>query len=246
MMEHKVSSAWELAMLAEGFGYRSFSRYRARATFLFDGIDLHGARVLDVGCGSGAFSVWCGLQGASSVVGLEPEADGSSPGSRRRFSDLAARLHLRNVEIRNCILEKLCDEVDYSGRFSLCLMYNVINHLNEHAVVSLHSDEESRKRYREMLSGLHALLQPGGWLIVADCGRRNLWNKLGLKSPFAPNIEWHKHQEPNIWIQVLRESGFVFEDLRWAYSYPFVQWTANRLCNYVTRSDFVLRVRAVK
>jgi predicted RNA methylase len=56
-------------------GYRSPARYVARARFLFDAVDLHGKRVLEVGCGRGAWVVWAALHGASHVLGLEPEAD---------------------------------------------------------------------------------------------------------------------------------------------------------------------------
>jgi hypothetical protein len=29
-----------------------------------------------------------------------------------------------------------------------------------------------------------------------------------VKNPFKPNVEWHKHQKPQLWIDILSEAGF--------------------------------------
>jgi hypothetical protein len=73
------------------------------------------------------------------------------------------------------------------------IMFNVINHLDEDAVVVLHQDPVAFERYVTLLKNLHFRMRPGGWIVVADCARANFWPRLGLGSPFARSIEWHKH-----------------------------------------------------
>ena len=76
----------QLEEAARLVGYANSTRYRARAEFLFRGIKLSGAQVLDVGCGTGAWSIWAALQDADRVVGIEPEAAGSNPNTLLSFT----------------------------------------------------------------------------------------------------------------------------------------------------------------
>src|SRR5947207_10624293 len=70
----------QLELAAQRFCYSSSSRYKARGEFLFAGISLAGAHVLEVGCGSGTWGIWAALHDADRVVGIDPEAHGSSSG----------------------------------------------------------------------------------------------------------------------------------------------------------------------
>jgi hypothetical protein len=125
-------------------------------------------------------------------------------------------------------------------------MYNVINHLNEEAVTVLHNDPLAFKQYVVLLQYLRTLMQPSGWVIVADCARDNLWPRLGLRAPLATSIEWHKHQNPAVWENVFKQAGFRCVDLRWSPLQPLLRLTANWLVQYVTCSHFVLRFQMVE
>jgi len=224
-------------------GYATGARYRMRGSFLFDGIPLAGAHVLDVGCGRGAWSMWAALHGAQRVVGIEPGADGSSQGSldalRRSIGILGIE---KQVEARSEFLHKLRrPDVPYD----VVVMHNVINHVDEEAVIVLHQDREAWRKYVTLLQDLRSRMRVGCWLIVADCARDNLWPRLGLTSPFVPTIEWHKHQNPDTWIEVFSQAGFRKVDLRWSPLQPFPRLTANWLVQYLTCSHFVLRFQAV-
>ena len=39
--------------------------------------------------------------------------------------------------------------------------------------------------------------------------------ELGLRNPFVPTIEWHKHQSPNTWIRLFEDFGFKKQSLSW-------------------------------
>src|SRR5436190_7574561 len=73
---------------------KGWSRGKARfyLNHLFDGIDLRGKAMLDLGAGDGRFSFYAACAGASHVVSLEPECSGSSDAVTRNFQELQALL----------------------------------------------------------------------------------------------------------------------------------------------------------
>jgi hypothetical protein len=48
----------------------------------------------------------------------------------------------------------------------------------------------------------------GGTLILTDCDNNSFWSDIGVKNPFNPHIEWHKHQKTQLWIDILSDAGF--------------------------------------
>lgn len=238
-----VTPSTPLDKIAQNFGYRSADRYRKRCSFLFEGLKLDGARVLDIGCGKGSFAVWAGLHGASHVLGIEPEHDGSTEGTLAHFQKTIDDLNLGNViDARASFLEGLKPS---DGPFDVVVLFNVINHLDEEAVVSLHVSEQAVASYREILHQLRGLIADGGCVIVADCGRRNFWNDIGLRNPLVPSIEWSKHQQPEVWTSVFQDSGFMLRDLRWSSIYPLGILSRNWPIHYLTLSHFTLRFDAI-
>jgi len=132
----------------------------------------------------------------------------------------------------------------YKEHFDLIILYNVINHLAEDAVPLLPHDSTATELHVEKLRMLCQALNPGGWLVMTDCARSNFWTTFGLRSPFDRGIEWHKHQNPDVWEALAKKAGFKRYDLRWSYLYPLKRITANYLCNFLTISHFVMRLRA--
>ena len=232
----------QIKTIAPLMGYSNSKRYVTRAKTLFDGIELSGTSVLDVGCGSGAWVLWSAINGAGQVVGIEPEADGSTLHTLSTLRQTVERLGLhQNVSVFDYFLDQLPMQ---EHEFDVIVMFNVINHLNEEAVVDIHKNPDSFKRYLDIGQDLRRRIKPGGWLIVADCGRTNFFYFLGLASPVVKTIEWDKHQDPPIWTKVFTEAGFCSVDLRWSPLQPFTRITANWLVQYFTCSHFVLRFRA--
>lgn len=91
---------------------------------------------------------------------------------------------------------------------------------------------------------IFSLSSKGGQLIVCYCSRYNFFALLNIRNPFAPTIEWQKHQAPKVWASLLSKAGFA---------YPHVMWTSfnklrstgrvffgNQLMAYFLRSHFCL------
>lgn len=211
---------------------------------LFSRTPLQGARLLDIGGGSGICTLWAAAMGAAEAVCLEPEAAGSTEGSGAVFARMRNRLGVGDA----ARLESTTVQAYETDRpFDVILLHNSINHLDEDACIHLLDDPEKRARYEVLFRKLASWSKPGARLIACDCARRNFFADLGLKSPFARDIEWHKHQSPRTWAELLSEAGFTEPRVRWT-SYNSLRapgrfMTGNALVAYFTRSHFHLEMR---
>jgi SAM-dependent methyltransferase len=195
---------------------------RLRIEELFARSDFAGMRILEVGAGRGLFSCALAALGAREVVALEPELDGSRGGSASVFAENLARLGLSNVRLVRTTLQAFRSEV---AAFDRILLYAVVNHLDETHVQTLDRSAESRERFRALLRPLREWLRPDGELILFDAARHHAFEPLvraGLLRghPLAPTMEWEKHQEPQIWEELLRDVGFGRVDHHSARYHP--------------------------
>lgn len=212
---------------------------------LFEGVPLAGKDILDVGCGDGRYSLWAGFE-AASVLGLEPTSEGSlGHDPVEDFRAAAVAGHLTHVEIRETGLQ----DFDPQGRtWDIILIHAAINHLDEDACITLTENPSSWDSYRTIARKLRSLCRPGGCLIVVDCAKRNFFGDLGMRNPFAPTIEWHKHQQPKTWAKVLGEAGFSGPRTTWLSNSVWHQFgiiQRNRVCSYMRGSMFRLLMKAV-
>jgi len=190
---------------------RSVGNFRFYLGYLFEGVDLAGRRMLDIGAGDGRYSLYAASNGAAHVVALEPEQAGSRVGASTLFEDAATRLGLENVTL---LPERLQDFEGPDDEFDVLLLHASINHLNEEATIRLHRDDEARNLYLALFAKLARFAAPGAKLVAVDSSPHNLFARFG-RNPFAPSIEWHKHQSPELWASLLEQVGFTRPKIRW-------------------------------
>jgi SAM-dependent methyltransferase len=215
--------------------------------YIFGNIDFTGRTMLDVGGGNGVFSFYAACKGASRVVCLEPEADGSSSGVTRTFLEVRQSLGLEDRVTQLPL--PLLDYNEADCRFDIILLHNSINHLDEQACIDLLRSEDARHKYAAIFRRISSLMEPSGQLIIADCSRHNLFDSIGLKNPFVPQIEWEKHQSPSHWAALLSETGFHPLGVRWS-SFNSARdvgkaFLGNWLGAYVSTSHFCLTAQKV-
>jgi SAM-dependent methyltransferase len=228
-------------VIDEGYG-RKAGRLRFLFNSVFRGVPLEGARMLEIGGGAGVLSLWAAHQGARRVVCLEPEDAGSTAGVKEKFRRMRDRLGLGD-EV-SLVPKRVQDYDPGNEKFDVILLYNSVNHLDETACVNLLEAERHKNAYREIFQKIASCAAPGARLIVTDCSRDNFFARLGRKNPFAPDIEWHKHQAPWTWARLLAESGFRNPEVSWS-SYNIFRSLGrlvlgNRLAAYFLLSHFRL------
>jgi SAM-dependent methyltransferase len=219
------------------------ARLVAYYDLVFDGVPLSSQRLLDVGGGSGVASFYAASRGAA-VTCLEPAGDGAAgnlPVILRRFQEAMPDA---DVRLDQRTLQQMRDD---EGPFDIVLLHNSVNHLNEAACAHVHKDAEAREAYLTVLAKLAALTAHGGFLIVADCGRRNLLGSLGMPNPFAPGIDWHIHQQPRTWVRLLRDLGFAEPRVRWDAPSRMRRWGqslfGNPVGGWLLNSHFIITMR---
>jgi SAM-dependent methyltransferase len=210
----------------------------------FDGIAFENRSVLDIGAGIGVTSLFAASAGATRVVSLEPEGDGSEIGNRDTFEAARARLELEQVILRP---ETIQEFEPAREQFDVLISRASINHMDETACVRLRDDADARKLYLEIFTKLAAFCAPGADLVVKDAMPHNLFGRLGLKNPLMPTLEWEKHQTPELWIDLLAQVGFREPRVRWTtlntLRGPGQKLFGNRFFSYLTLSTFVLTMR---
>jgi 2-polyprenyl-3-methyl-5-hydroxy-6-metoxy-1,4-benzoquinol methylase len=193
--------------------YSNKRNLRRHLDYLFQGIDLRGKQLLDVGGGTGLLSIYAAVQGATSVC-IEPESDGSTGGVTKKFTLL--RNSVDPALPAELVVSSIQDYLSVVRSFDVVVIANAINHLNEDACVRLLADPLAQNEYKSIFLSVYRSIKPGGWLVATDCTRSNFFNDVGLKSPLMPDIEWSKHQSPELWNEILQEVGFAPATVQWS------------------------------
>ncbi|MCX5685060.1 MAG: class I SAM-dependent methyltransferase [Planctomycetota bacterium] len=197
-------------------GFTSPQRALFRCAETFESVPLAGKRVLEVGAGTGLFSAYAAAMGASRVVALEPECEGSTKGFKSAIRQVHAAMGAAHFEVRG---ERLQD-YRADGKFDVVLIYNAINHLDEPSCIELRRSAAAVQAYREIFTHVARMMESPGLLVLADCSCRNAFALLHLRNPVASSIEWHKHQTPLTWANLLAPLGFTRQKLTWYKYYP--------------------------
>jgi len=204
---------------------------------------IAGGDVLEIGAGEGLMSLWMLHAGARSVTSLEPEAAGATDGIGARAD--AHRRALGLADERWDYRHDTFQSFETDRRFRLILSHASVNHLDEPACERLLDDESARRRYIELFGKVRGLLEPGGMFICADVARENYWARLGRPSPWAPEIEWHKHQEPETWCEIMRQAGLEPVSRQWYLPFYRARHVEplldNRIAARLLASNFVVR-----
>jgi len=215
--------------------------------YLFDEVSFDQAAVLDIGAGIGLIGLYAACTGARRVVCLEPEAAGSNAGMTEEFEHLRAAI---GMDDRGALCHEPFQTYDAKGvAYDVLVLHNSINHLDEEACTRLKHDASARDSYRRLFEKLSDLARPGGWLIITDCSRYNLFGLLGRRSPFAPLITWRLHQSPSFWAGMLSQAGFGTSRIRWTSFNRLGSvgrfFLGNAVVAYLTTSRFCLTMRKV-
>lgn len=223
--------------------YPSQGNLRYYARRLFDGVQLHGSRFLDIGGGSGLFTFYAAAAGAAQAICLEPELAGSRNNVASKFQQIKETLNLPTADLVCLSLDRFTAA---PKTFDVVLLHASINHIDEWATIHLTCDPKATAAYERIAGKLHDLMAPHGRLIITDCSPNNFFPMLRLQNPFCPTIEWHKHQPPEVWAALFARSGFGKRRIQWPtfnmFRTPGRLLLANKAVAFFTMSTFRLEL----
>ena len=224
--------------------YSSKGRLRFYLRRLFEDISFENKTFMDIGGGNGLFSFYAACMGAKEVLCLEPEAEGSSSDVHTHFRKIHSHLSfLGQVKLEHSTIQSF---ESCGKKFDVILLHGSVNHLDEKACINLRGDENSRNIYRAIFAKISSIANIGAKIIIYDCSRYNFFSLLGVKNPFASSIEWHKHQSPKLWAELLSEAGFFKPKIQWMsfnlLRSPGKVFLGNKFMSYFISSHFFLRM----
>jgi hypothetical protein len=194
-------------------GKNAERRLRFQMWHLYKTLDFKGKVVLDIGGGDGLHSFYALSQGARSAVVLEPEGDGGDTEMNATLLSLQRHLGESNIVLMKETFQKFEAKI---GSVDLVIIHDAINHLDEQACITLRRSVESREKYDMIFRKLSTIIVEGGFLVIADCSPNNIFPAIGLRNPFDPNIQWEKHQAPDLWFKLASKFGFTKTRLDWS------------------------------
>jgi SAM-dependent methyltransferase len=230
---------------AAGYPYH---RLAWRMQNLFDGVDWRGKRICEIGCGEGLMSLYLALNGAESVVGLDPEAKGAQRGRMARLEGHVAALGVDNFAY---IPDFFSASHFAPNSLDILFSVNVIEHIHE-TKLPLHRDPTATEAYERFFGEMLTVLKPGGGVIIANCSRYSLWALVSeathyrLKTPIRAmhGVYWALHQSPGTWARLARGAGFGRTRIHWRVPHQLRRagWLAdNPLFQYVTFADYMVK-----
>ncbi|OGI32307.1 MAG: hypothetical protein A2271_03130 [Candidatus Moranbacteria bacterium RIFOXYA12_FULL_35_19] len=206
---------------------------------LFNEIDLRDKNILDIGAGAGAYTSYMALNGAKKVIGLEPEIEGSRSNYISKFNELKEGLNLDNVFLKPLTFQSFENNEE---KFDVILLHHSINHLDEDACINLNNSNEAKNTYEKIFNKLYEMSSNDADIIVADCSNKNFFSFLGVKNIFSPTIEWHKHQAPEKWTEIMEKVGYKIIKIEWVVPFRTIGkiFLGNKYCSYFIHSHFVI------
>jgi cyclopropane fatty-acyl-phospholipid synthase-like methyltransferase len=222
--------------------------YERRSRVLFNGIDLRGKNVLEIGCGKGLLCLWAKVQGAKHVVGLEPMEDGcyDSPKCFKDFDAIVKELGLKDVEL---LPYRIQDYKNNLNHFDVVLSIASINHLDEQSCIDLRTSKMAQDNYVELFKQVRSLMTDQGTLVIVDASNKNFFGNLNLRNPFNRDIEWFKHQEPECWAHLLKECAFTDPQVSWLAGHMLTSMgiaSVPRSLSYCLWSAFRLQMKCAE
>lgn len=187
--------------------HHPFNRSYNYLKWAFLDINFNNKSVLDIGGGNGIYSYYSRLMGAKKAINLEP----FEAGSKNVIINSKGVIEELKIELISQTIQEFCSE----EKFDIIILHDSINHLDEPIFSRIHQNSNDFEKYSMLIRKISDLLNNSGKIIVTDCSRYNFWGMLGLKSPFAPSIEWSLHQSPYLIKKLFENQGFKHFNIRW-------------------------------
>lgn len=215
--------------------------------YLFKNVIFENKYILDIGGGIGLISFYASASGASRVILLEPESDGSGSNEMEKYFRMQECLPFS--EKIQLVKNKFQDFDASDMKFDIIVSHNSVNHLDENACINILSNYEAKNAYIKLFRKMYDISNPMADIIIADCSSKNFFGNIAINTPLARNVEWKKHQKPKLWMDMLMEVGYRNPKIEWT-SYKQLRGLGkilfgNRMAAYYLTSHFKIHARKI-
>ena len=198
----------------------------------------HVSRILEIGCGSGLFSVSAIALGfADSAVGVEPaiEEHGTKPEDVKRTEEIVAALNLRDrVSFRHETFREMLQEPASEG-YDLLVFRNSLHHLYERQHCE-GAETLAIESFRDDLTAARALMEDMPYIYIMEASRPNpVYSRMFdwyRRATGREKIDWESKRTRKEWEGLLRALGFSQVK---STSLPVNKWVNHPIGRYIGR-----------
>jgi SAM-dependent methyltransferase len=224
---------------------RRFAEDEPLDAFLFhaeeqlEGVSLADKNVLEVGCGSGSFSLYMALCGrAKKVVALDPaEGRGMDAEAFEKLETVSQKHATPNLRtFKSSIYDCRLPE----QYFDLIIANSALHHAIR-PFGYLFKNQQAQKAALSTFRLLHSLLKDGGSIVLREMSRINVWRFLPYKWKMR-HVDWGGHATLHEWRWIIKKAGFC--DVHHSFLTPFFlrKWPSflirNACANFFFSSHF--------
>ena len=226
---------------------RYFLDYENLDAFLFHAqeelacISLEGKKVLEIGCGRGAFSLYMALSGkAKKVIALdEAEGHGSDEKGFHQLEEIVQKNSISNLETTKSGINKVSIQ---ENTLDLIVANFSIHHVLRSSGY-IFKDKKAKEELLNIFNCIKRFLKKDGQVVLREMSRMNFWRFMPYRWKMS-HIDWEIHPTLKEWLWVLETAGF--EDLSYTFLTPYFlsKWPPelirNHLANFFFSSTFYL------